>query len=199
MLPGGSLLALPGEVEEEMDRLEKLTRLRRLVEEAGGEIEGRKKLHKLVYLCQRANVDLDQSFVFHMYGVYSPSLALDLKSAIGWGLLQEMPQGDAFYIRLGDLRIDAAKTDDRDQPLDYSIAHSLAGESATVLEALSTIIYLYDNQYRGDDLRKKLESLKGHLRRDFPKAFALAEAHYNLRPEEIGWQDEAALVVAAPA
>ena len=99
MLPGGSLIALPGEVEEEMDRLAKLTRLRRLVEEAGGEIEGRKKLHKLVYLCQRANVDLDQSFVFHMYGVYSPSLALDLKSAIQWDLLEETPQGDAAVER----------------------------------------------------------------------------------------------------
>lgn len=176
-----------------MDRLEKLTRLRRLVEEAGGEIEGRKKLHKLVYLCQRANVDLDQSFVFHMYGVYSPSLALDLKTATQWGLLNETPQGDAYHIRLGDLRIDAARIDDRDHPLDYAIARALAPESATVLEALSTIVYLYDNQYRGDDLGKKLESLKGHLRKDFPRAFALAGAHYGLRPEETGWRNEAAL------
>jgi uncharacterized protein YwgA len=171
-----------------MDKLTKVGRLHRLIEAADGRVEGRKKLHKLVYLCQRAGVDLDQSFVFYMYGVYSPSLALDLKTAIEWGVLKEVKDGDTFDILLGDARIDASEKDDREPPLDFTVAKVLSGESAGTLEALSTIVYLYDNGHRGEALRSKLRSLKGHLLPVFPRAFDLAEAQFHLVPEETGLQ-----------
>jgi len=171
-----------------MDSLTKLARLQRLVAEADGKVDGRKKLHKLVYLCQRAGTDLDQSFVFYMYGVYSPSLAMDLKTAIEWGLLKEQQDGDTYDILLGDACIDAKEMDDRDRRPDFTVARVLGGETASTLEALSTIVYLYDNRYRGADLLNKLTSLKGHLRSVFPKAFDLAERQFHLEPAELGWQ-----------
>ena len=163
-----------------MDSLTKLARLQRLVEEADGKVEGRKKLHKLVYLCQRAGTDLDQSFVFYMYGVYSPSLAMDLKDAIEWGLLKEQQDGDTYDILLGDACIDAKEMDDRDRRPDFTVARILARETAATLEALSTIVYLYDNGYLELDLQNKLASLKPHLRHLFPKAFELAEKHFDV-------------------
>ena len=166
-----------------MDSLTKLARLQRLVAEADGKVDGRKKLHKLVYLCQRAGTDLDQSFVFYMYGVYSPSLAMDLKTAIQWGPLKEQQDGDAYDILLGDACIDAKEMDDQDRRPDFTVARVLGGETASMLEALSTIVYLYDNGYLDLDLQDKLTSLKPHLRHLFPKAFELAEEHFDVRVE----------------
>ena len=89
-----------------MDALVRLGRLRQLVQAAGGEIEGRKKLHKVAYLCQRQGLDLGQDFMFHMYGVFSPSLAEDLNEAKEWKVLSELaeqePPYETYTIRLGE-------------------------------------------------------------------------------------------------
>src|SRR5579883_1531825 len=87
---------------QRMNKLERLGRLRRLIETAGGRVEGRKKLHKLAYLCQRAGTDLGQSFIFYMYGVYSPSLAQDVEAASEWNIITECASpGEGYVIALG--------------------------------------------------------------------------------------------------
>lgn len=64
-----------------MDRIERLNRLETFFQWVGGSITGRKKLHKLIYLSQALGFDLGQEFIFHFYGVYSPSLSKDLEMA----------------------------------------------------------------------------------------------------------------------
>ena len=84
-----------------MDKLRRLGQLQRLVQAAGGQVDGRKKLHKLAYLCQRKGTDLGQEFQFHMYGVYSPSLARDVDAATAWNLLKEdRLEGGSYEISL---------------------------------------------------------------------------------------------------
>lgn len=163
-----------------MNKLMRLARLRALVSQTGGRIDGRKKLHKLVYLCQHAGTDLGQSFVFHMYGVYSPSLAQDLASAVEWGVLSERPVNDAYEIALGEaelpVHLEALKSHDRG----LSIVEQLGKEPAGLLEVLSTIAYLATAGYGGDQLEGKLRELKGHLGSYFPRAFALAREHFGI-------------------
>ena len=159
-----------------MDKLSRLDRLQRLVEAAGGTVDGRKKLHKLVYLCQRSGTDLGQAFQFHMYGVYSPSLAQDVDAATAWGLLKEKPSaGGTYKIRLlSELSPPVA-----DMP-GLGTVQTLAKESSATLEVLSTIVYLWDLDLRGEDLRISLRDLKGHLESFFDSAFDLAAQHFGI-------------------
>lgn len=159
-----------------MDKLSRLDRLQRLVEAAGGTVDGRKKLHKLVYLCQRSGTDLGQAFQFHMYGVYSPSLAQDVDAATAWGLLEEkLSVGGAYEIRiLSDLSPPVADMSG------LGTVRTLANESSVTLEVLSTIVYLWDLDLRGEDLRISLRGLKGHLESFFDSAFDLAAQHFGI-------------------
>ena len=162
-----------------MDKLSRLDRLQRLVEAAGGAdgtVDGRKKLHKLVYLCQRSGTDLGQAFQFHMYGVYSPSLAQDVDAATAWGLLEEkLSAGGSYEIRLlSDLGPPVADM------LGLDTVRTLANESSATLEVLSTIVYLWDLDLREEDLRILLRDLKGHLESLFNSAFDLAAQHFDI-------------------
>lgn len=164
-----------------MDKLTRLSRLRRLVEEAGGEIRGRKKLHKLAYLCQQAGTDLGQSFLFHMYGVYSPSLAQDIEVAELWNVLTETPSdSDGYVIGLGEEKLEEEAASSKDDTRGFSIVAKLAAQPPAVLEVMSTIVYLGDAGYYGDRLEAKLTELKGHLSSCFSRAYDLADKYFGI-------------------
>ena len=165
-----------------MDKLRRLGQLQRLVQAAGGQVDGRKKLHKLAYLCQRKGTDLGQEFQFHMYGVYSPSLARDVGAATAWELLQEelLPRG-AYEIRLPQ----GSQVDQFNSPSTgedgFCMARALAGESSPTLEVLSTIVYLWDLGFRGERLETLLRGVKGHLESLFARSFDLASQHFGIQ------------------
>ena len=167
-----------------MDKLSRLDRLQRLVEAAGGAdgtVDGRKKLHKLVYLCQRSGTDLGQAFQFHMYGVYSPSLAQDVDAATAWGLLEEkLSAGGSYEIRLLSDPQSAKLGPPVSDMLGLDTVRTLANESSATLEVLSTIVYLWDLDLRGEDLRIPLRDLKGHLESLFNSSFDSAAQHFGI-------------------
>ncbi|MCL4552966.1 MAG: hypothetical protein M1305_05375 [Candidatus Marsarchaeota archaeon] len=168
-----------------MDRIQRLTMLREMVQEAGGRIVGRKKLHKLAYICQRAGTDLGQSFTFHLYGMYSPSLADDLRMGEAWGVLVEddVP-GEGYVITQGDGELRPDTTELQGDPHGFSLVRQLASQPPIVLEVLTTILYLYDAGYRGEQIRKKLHELKGHLSGSFGKAYELADHCFEIRLDD---------------
>jgi uncharacterized protein YwgA len=163
-----------------MDKLERLSRLSALVEAAGGRVDGRKKLHKLTYLCQRAGTDIGQSFVFHMYGVYSPSLARDVEAAEAWHLIDENEvegPGGHYEITTGPAAAANQCNTGNFDTQGLALVRQLAGESPSALEVLTTIAYLWDAGYREPRLREKLQQLKGHLAPYFAHAYDLATRH----------------------
>lgn len=172
-----------------MDIFGRVQQLQLLVKAAGGDVEGRKKLHKLVYLCQLKGTDLGQEFVFYMYGVYSPSLAHDLRAAIQWGLLEEDPKEEdrtedipyLIHVRVPKKPDYIARGGDGS---DWDIVWELRDESATMLEVLSTIVYLWECNYQGRKLHRKLQELKPHLKQHYSSAYRLAEQHFNIEVGE---------------
>lgn len=176
-----------------MDKLSRLEQLQRLVEAAGGTVDRRKKLHKLAYLCQRSGIDLGQVFQFHMYGVYSPSLARDVDAATAWGLLEEKPSAEGTYeIRLPS----ASQLAEGDPPvadMPKDTVQALADNSSATLEVLSTIVYLWSLDFRGEDLCKWLHDVKGHLEdleeKPFKSASALAAQYFDINIELNGAQE----------
>lgn len=160
-----------------MDKLSRIKKINQLLTAAGGKVIGRKKFHKLAYLCQEAGTDLGQSFVFHYYGVYSPSLADDLSLAERWKEITETQEGPSYVIELNP-ELHPGKETDFSGGL--KVAQALAGEEPAVLEVLSTIIYLDRHDFSGQNLVGKLEDLKGHLKKYFERALQLASKHYQI-------------------
>ena len=61
----------------------------RVVNEAGGELIGRTRLQKVVYLAQLAGFGDDFSFEYKHYGPFSDDLATGMEIAAGVGIVQE--------------------------------------------------------------------------------------------------------------
>ena len=163
-----------------MDKQTRLARLCLLIEAAGGKVDGRKKLHKLAYLCERAGTDLGQGFVWHMFGVYSPSLALDLEAAEKWEYITERAQaGGGYEISLRHT-IDHLRCGlpTRTEPVCNWWRISQASRRR-LSEVVTTIVYLWDSGYRDQKLREKLRDLKGHLSSQFSRAFSLGKTSHH--------------------
>ena len=161
-----------------MDKLSRLVRLQKLIEASGGTVDGRKKLHKLVYLSQRSGIDFGQAFQFHMYGVYSPSLAQDVDAATAWGLLEEESSaGETYKIQVSQSAEGGPFGEDMPE---LRTVETLAEKSFATLEVLSTIVYLWGLDFRGEHLCRSLHLVKGHLESDFDLAFDLAAKHFDI-------------------
>lgn len=161
---------------ERLERLAKITDLLRTMTHQ--KIEGRKRFHKLIYLLQERGVDFGEDFVFSHYGVFSPTLADDLRVAKQWELLNEDAQGEHYVIGLKQVKgVDLKVKWSSD---DAKLVRELAEKSAQFLEVLSTIVYLKDKGYSGSYLEKKLAELKGHLNEHFDKANAFARNYYDI-------------------
>lgn len=155
--------------------LERLEKLKFLLKVAGGKVEGRKKLQKLAYICQSKGEFLSYDFDFHLYGVYSADLTNDVLLAKEWGILNEKARGNKFDIELLEKPQDSNLLKNS---LGFRLVAKLKDEQSTVLEVLSTIIYLDSKGYSGEELDSKLDSLKGHLKNDFPKAWELYKKYF---------------------
>lgn len=166
-----------------MDKIERMERLENLFQWAGGHIAGRKKLHKLIYLSQALGFDMGQEFIFHFYGVYSPSLSKDLEIARSWGLIKEEESGGGYRYSLTDSRV--ARLDDCEFVEVKRKIAKLKQEPAAVLEVLSTIVFLDESDYTLPQIEKKLEELKKHLRSHFDDAFRLAEENFKINPNGV--------------
>jgi uncharacterized protein YwgA len=160
-----------------MQIIERMKMLEALFAAAGGKVEGRTKLHKLAYLCQVAGDDLGQDFIFHLYGVFSPSLDLDIERGILWGLLKE--ERGAGNLVITYLCTDPSQSAKKGPG--FALVSQLANEPSRVLELLSTIAYLDRVGYSNEELEEKLKELKGHLQKFENQAWRLAEKHFEIK------------------
>lgn len=62
-----------------------------------GEVAGRKKLQKIVYIAQKLQFDFNQRFYFHFYGPYSDELTLEMEEMCELGLMREEREDKGNY------------------------------------------------------------------------------------------------------
>jgi uncharacterized protein YwgA len=165
-----------------MNREERIMKIRELVKNAGSGIKSRKKMHKLIYLLQEINEEFDQDYIFHNYGVFSPTLAEDLDFAVEQDFLiqREKRRNDyQFYIyALGKNKIDDLNVDNEIK--NKEVLNKLINKKARLLEVLSTIVYLNRNHYSNEKLKEKLKYLKPNLSDYYEESFSLARELYNI-------------------
>ncbi len=160
-----------------MDRLLRMERLQSFFSVCGGEINGRKKVHKLVYLGQALGISLGQDFIFHHYGVYSPGLSNDLRQAENWGILTEEKTGVSYRYQLKE---EYSGLNDEINSEKRRIIRTLNKRSPAVLEVLSTVIYLNKTGYPIEKIKDKTKEIKGHLESFFPDAITLANEFFGV-------------------
>lgn len=163
-----------------MEKLARLARLQALIQVTGDRIGGRDKLHKTVYLYQKAAIDFGQSFTFQFTGVYSSSLEYDLMLAEDWHILRR--DGDdevgGFIVELGSDPFPETELSAHVAALRSSPVDALVSKQASMLDGISTIIYLAECGYSGDVLEGLLRKLRPHLDEQIPVAFALTQQFF---------------------
>jgi len=137
-----------------------------------GEIEGRKKLQKIVHILREAGYksEFGHQFGYLHYGPYSRELRNELDALTeDDALIHENQRVKGSYTAfvysateqlgelLRDLKLDA-------EPSWAGVARELNGRESQDLEALSTAIYLQRLGYSGEALRTRFEKLKPSLK-----------------------------------
>ncbi|MBD3383026.1 MAG: hypothetical protein GF404_12630 [candidate division Zixibacteria bacterium] len=165
-----------------MNRTERIAKLVKLVEKSPEGIKSRKKFHKLVYLLQETGEDFDQNYIFHNYGVFSPTLASDLDNAVERDVLSVSIEEKDFkeYIytkgteKICGESIEIEKMD---------LIKKLIFEEPRFLEVLSTIVYLDRFHYKGKELISKLKELKPKHKPYYDNALRMAKNLFQISVE----------------
>ncbi|AKS39665.1 hypothetical protein NP92_02150 [Anoxybacillus gonensis] len=133
---------------------------------AVGEIVGRKKLQKMIYIAKKMNFPFYEKFDFHFYGPYSEELTLRIEELCNVGFVQEMREKKGGYYQYRYALTEAGKQFlthyNLDMPdLDVCL-RSLNEQSARFLELVSTILYFED--LSKDEVKEKVFTLKSKQR-----------------------------------
>lgn len=144
------------------------------------QVEGRKKLQKIVHILKSCGHDFPQSFGYLHYGPYSSELAAEVDLLRSGQLIDETGTGADYepYVykpsQIGQTMLVELKHADA-APWE-KLARDLNSHDANYLEALSTILYLRANGFDGKVLRDRFCSLKPNLRASFDRALQHAAA-----------------------
>lgn len=159
-----------------MNLLDGAEALAQVIKAAGGKVEGRKKLQKLIYLAKKKGFAIDHDFRYHYHGVFSADVEHDIRLARAFGLIEET--GDPETRQDVSLHSpDLVK--ERSENPGLKLVHALRGEEARTLEVLSTIVYLKSVGFEEKRLNLKVEELKGHIPKTFhAKAWNLFNIHF---------------------
>lgn len=131
---------------------------------SAGEIRGRKKLQKMVYIAQTLGYPFQESFHLHMYGPYSETLAARVREIQDWGFGEEReepgPGGGPVYIYRPGPRA-AALSGELGQGL-HGLARHLNEQDPTLLEGVATLLYLRGQGYVESEAADLLPRIKPH-------------------------------------
>ena len=80
---------------------ERLTKHAKLMEffSIAGEITGRKKLQKMIYILKKCRLPFEEKFEYHFYGPYSEELTLRVEELCNLGFLEELKEEKSSYFQ----------------------------------------------------------------------------------------------------
>lgn len=126
-----------------------------------GQVAGRKKLQKIVFISQKAGLSLDEDFDYYLYGPYSESLSNKLGELCTLGLLTE----DKKYLYSGyqqysyklsskgkELMDTMPSLSEREKQLLYT----LNGYDGRFLELVATLWFLLDKGYSEEQAEEEI-------------------------------------------
>src|SRR3989338_2739718 len=138
-----------------------------------GEIDGRIKFQKTMYILQRLGAPVPEKFVYYIHGPYSVDLQVETDMLVRQNIVQEKRQKNTYYYTLAK---DAEKYASKQQ-IDIlkpyrKIVEDLLKQDTQYLEILATVFYLAEQENENENLlRKKVGILKAKLIPLFDEAY----------------------------
>ena len=131
-----------------------------------GEIVGRKKLQKMIYIAKKIDFPFQERFQFHFYGPYSEELTLRVEELCNMGFLNEVKEKKGGYYQyrytLTDSGREFLSLNQVDMPLLPECLLDMNGQNARFLELVSTVLY-FDNLPK-EEVADKVFTLKSSQR-----------------------------------
>lgn len=114
-----------------------------------GEINGRKKLQKMIYIAKQLSFPFDEKFQFHFYGPYSEELTVRVEELVNMGFLEETvhKRGNysQYHYRLTEAGESFLKTLHISAPPHLQdCLQDMNERSSRFLELVSTILFFRD-------------------------------------------------------
>lgn len=127
-----------------------------------GEVRGRKKLQKMVFIAQSLGYPFAEPFHLHVWGPYSEVLAVKLKEMTEWGFAREEalpgPAGNSTYVYTPGPNAHRVIADE--MPGLDELVDCLNAQDATFLEGVATALYLQSQGQTPEQVSAALVRLK---------------------------------------
>lgn len=122
-----------------------------------GEVIGRKKLQKMIFIAKKMDVPFSERFKFHMFGPYSEELTLRIEELCHLRFLQEVKEDKGGYSQyrytLTDEGNEFLSLYSLDMPRLTELVGKMNEESSRFLELVSTLLY-FDELSKEEAIRK---------------------------------------------
>jgi uncharacterized protein YwgA len=127
-----------------------------------GEISGRKKLQKIVYIAKKLSFPFHEKFQFHFYGPYSEELTLRIEELCEMGYLNEVREKKAGYYQycysITDAGRDFLSIQEVEMPALEACLQDMNQQNARFLELVSTVLYF--DTLEKEEVTEKIFTLK---------------------------------------
>ncbi|GKV69105.1 hypothetical protein NCCP2716_16030 [Sporosarcina sp. NCCP-2716] len=121
------------------------------------EVNGRKKLQKMVYILKKLQFDFAAKYELHMYGPYSEELTLRVEELCEMGFLDETCTDKGSYVQYTyqatEDGVKFSETSDFQADELAPCISRLNGQSSRFLELVSTLLY-FDHLERTEQIEK---------------------------------------------
>lgn len=133
---------------------------------ASGEIIGRKKLQKMIFIAKKMAFPFQEKFQFHFYGPYSEELTLRVEELCNMGFLNEVKEKKGGYYQYRYSLTDNGKEflglHSVEMPYLPNCFLDMNIQNARFLELVSTVLY-FDNLPK-EEIVEKVFTLKSKQR-----------------------------------
>jgi len=131
-----------------------------------GEITGRKKLQKMIYIAKKIDFPFHERFQFHFYGPYSEELTTRVEELCNMGFLNEVKEKKGGYFQYRYTLTEAGKEflsmNEVEMPYLQDCFGDMNEKNARFLELVSTVLY-FDNLIK-EEVADKVFTLKSSQR-----------------------------------
>ncbi|MFJ7725971.1 YwgA family protein [Neobacillus sp. NPDC097160] len=131
-----------------------------------GEITGRKKLQKMIYIAKKIEFPFHERFQFHFYGPYSEELTTRVEELCNMGFLNEVKEKKGGYFQYRYTLTEPGKEflslNEIEMPCLENCLTDMNEQNARFLELVSTVLY-FDNLSK-EEVTDKVFTLKSSQR-----------------------------------
>jgi uncharacterized protein YwgA len=146
-----------------------------------GEITGRKKLQKMIYIAKKVAFPFHERFSFHFYGPYSEELTTRVEELCNMGFLNEVKEDKGAYYQYRYTPTETGKEflslNEVNMPCLQDCLVDMNEQNARFLELVSTILY-FDNLLKEEVINKvfTLKSSQRYTEAEIDDAYQYIEA-----------------------